>query len=93
MKAAAFIVTAAATLALAFGAWGRFSVAGRRELDEMAGILPLFSWYAGWVLAAAAADCCSAAGYGASPRVRDLNEVLQVDAEHSGNHDRDEYRV
>ncbi|HKJ52732.1 MAG TPA: hypothetical protein VKB27_14595 [Gammaproteobacteria bacterium] len=55
MKAVAFIVTAAAALALAFGAWGRFTLAGRREFDEMAGMLPFFSWYAGFALAAAAA--------------------------------------
>jgi hypothetical protein len=55
MKAAAVIITAAAALALAFGAWGRLTLAGRRQFDEMAGILPLFSYYAGFALAAAAA--------------------------------------
>jgi hypothetical protein len=55
VKAAAIIVTVTAALALGFGAWGRFTPAGRREFDEMAGILPLFGWYAGFALAAAAA--------------------------------------
>jgi len=31
----------------AFGAWGRFSQAGARKFDEMAGIIPFFSYYAG----------------------------------------------
>jgi len=57
MKYAAVITTVVAAAALLFGAWGRFSAAGRREFDEMAGILPFFSWYAGLALALLAAIC------------------------------------
>ncbi len=55
MNTVALIVTVSALLALAFGAWGQFSEAGRREFDEMAGILPFVSWYAGIGLAVLAA--------------------------------------
>ena len=33
--------------ALLFGAWGRHSDAGKKRFDEMAGIIPELSWYAG----------------------------------------------
>lgn len=57
VKHAAIFAAAAAAMALAFGAWGRFSAAGRRQFDEMAGILPFMSWYAGLALALLAAIC------------------------------------
>jgi len=55
MKILAIVVTVGALLALAFGAWGRFTGAGRMQFDEMAGILPFMSWYAGIGLAVLAA--------------------------------------
>jgi len=47
MKTFALIVTFGAVLSLAFGYWGRFTQVGRLQFDEMAGILPFMSWYAG----------------------------------------------
>lgn len=35
---------------ITFGQWGIRSEAGRRAFDEMAGIIPYFSWYIGLVL-------------------------------------------
>lgn len=57
MKITALIATVCAAIGLAFGAWGRFTAAGRLRFDEMAGILPLMSWYAGIALAVLAAIC------------------------------------
>ena len=31
----------------AFGAWGRFSEAGRQKFDEMAGMIPYFAYWFG----------------------------------------------
>lgn len=33
-----------------FGSWGRFSKAGMRKYDEMAGMIPWFSFYVGIVV-------------------------------------------
>ena len=57
MKITALTVTAAAVLALSFGAWGQYTQAGRMRFDEMAGILPLLSWYAGLALSLLALIC------------------------------------
>lgn len=57
MKITALIATLGAAMALCFGAWGRFTAAGRLRFDEMAGILPFASWYAGIALALLAAIC------------------------------------
>ena len=38
------IIGAALTI---FGAWGKYSEAGMRKYDEMAGIIPYFSYYFG----------------------------------------------
>jgi sorbitol-specific phosphotransferase system component IIC len=40
--------------ALGFGAWGRFSKAGKIRFDEMAGIIPTLAYYLGMVLLAIA---------------------------------------
>lgn len=37
-----------------FGGWGRWTEAGRRKYDEMAGMIPFFAYYAGLVLLAVA---------------------------------------
>ena len=57
MQLVALIASICATLALAFGAWERFTATGRLQVDEMAGILPFVSWYAGLALALLAAIC------------------------------------
>jgi len=57
MKYIAVFAGIAAVPALGFGAWVRFTAAGHREFDEMAGILPFMSWYAGLALALLAALC------------------------------------
>ncbi len=43
----ALIFTALAAIMLIFGSWGRFTPAGKAKFDEMAGMIPLFSWYGG----------------------------------------------
>lgn len=47
MNTAALIALVVGMAALLFGAWGRFSEAGRSRFDEMAGIIPYSAWYAG----------------------------------------------
>lgn len=47
MKTAALIALVVGVVALLFGAWGRFSAAGKSQFDEMAGIIPMAAWYAG----------------------------------------------
>jgi len=55
MPVVAGALTALGLVALGFGAWGRYTEAGRARFDEMAGMLPLASFYLGLVLLAAAA--------------------------------------
>jgi hypothetical protein len=47
VKIAVLVFAVIAAAALSFGAWGRFSDAGKVKYDEMAGIIPFLSWYAG----------------------------------------------
>ena len=47
MNTAALIALIVGIVALLFGAWGRFSAAGKSQFDEMAGIIPMAAWYGG----------------------------------------------
>ena len=49
MKVSAILFILGVVLLL-FGAWGRYSEAGRQKFDEMAGMIPLFAYWAGIVL-------------------------------------------
>ena len=51
------IITSLAIGALGFGFWGRYTESGHRAYDEMAGMIPLFSYYVGWFLAVIAIAC------------------------------------
>ena len=50
MLMTAIILTVLGIAATLFGAWGRFSEAGQRHFDEMAGMIPYFSYYLGLLL-------------------------------------------
>ena len=50
MRRLGILLIAVAVLALGFGGWGTYTVAGRRAFDEMAGILPRLSLGLGGVL-------------------------------------------
>ena len=54
VKTFTIILYIVATAALAFGYWGKSTDAGRARFDEMAGIIPYFTFYAGIALAALA---------------------------------------
>src|SRR5690606_5783287 len=54
MRLAALILAVLALALLIFGGWGRFSERGRASFDEMAGMIPLFAWWLGWVFAGGA---------------------------------------
>lgn len=45
----------AGALSALFGAWGTYTPAGRREFDEMAGMIPMAALYLGGLLIAAGA--------------------------------------
>jgi len=47
MTTFAMVLTVIGVAALAFGAWGRFSKPGQARFDEMAGMIPLVSFYLG----------------------------------------------
>lgn len=51
----AIALTLIGAAALAFGAWGRYSPAGRARFDEMAGIVPLVAFWLGALLLLVAA--------------------------------------
>ena len=55
MTTFAMVLTVIGVAALAFGAWGKFSKAGRTRFDEMAGMIPEGSLYSGAVLLLVAA--------------------------------------
>lgn len=50
MKATLIVLGLLSMALITFGQWGIRSEAGRRAFDEMAGIIPYFSWYIGLVL-------------------------------------------
>ena len=50
MLLTAIILSVLGIAALCFGAWGRFTESGRSNYDEMAGMIPFFSYYAGIIL-------------------------------------------
>lgn len=55
MRSLPLALVAAAILCFAFGVWGSTSESGKRRFDEMAGMIPLASVAAGFVLLIAAA--------------------------------------
>lgn len=50
MKLAAIILTILALIGMIFGWWGLETVSGRRQFDEMAGMIPLFVGFGSIVL-------------------------------------------
>ena len=55
MLKAMLVLLVIGTVLLLFGAWGRFSDAGQKRYDEMAGMIPYFSYYAGMLVLCIAA--------------------------------------
>ncbi len=52
MLITAIVLSILGLVALVFGAWGRFSESGQKLYDEMAGMIPFFSYYLGILLLA-----------------------------------------
>ncbi len=55
MPIATLVIFLVGLSAALFGAWGRYTEAGRTHYDEMAGMIPYFAWWAGIILIVVAA--------------------------------------